>query len=151
LVTVESVQLVRKKRHGVKEVIIGFSGAVSSAQAQNMAEYRLTKSGKMGPFTARHAKLLKLRSALYSGTSDTVTLAPRKPFSLRKSVQLRVSGEPPSGLHDTLGRLIDGHDDGQPGGDAVVVLHRAQPRPHRHSVRTPLSLVGRGSVRIPGS
>jgi hypothetical protein len=128
----DSVQLVRNKRHRVKEVLIGFSGGVNSAQAQNIAEYRLVKSGKLGPFTAQHAKLLKLRSAVYSGTSDTVTLTPKKPFALRKSVQLQVSGEPPSGLHDTLGRLIDGHHDGHPGGNAITVLHRAKPRHHQH-------------------
>jgi hypothetical protein len=145
----ESVQLVMNKRHRVKDVIIDFSGGVNSAQAQNLAEYRLVKAGKRGSFTAKHPKLIKLRSAVYNGTSDTVTLTPRKPFALRKPVQLQVNGEPPSGLHDSFGRLIDGHHDGQPGGNAVAVLQKA--RHHQHSPRGPLSLVSRGFVRIPRS
>ena len=42
--------------------------------------------------------------------------------SLSKPVQVLINGEPPSGLEDTFGRLIDGDDNGQPGGDAVAVL-----------------------------
>jgi hypothetical protein len=136
-------------RHRVKEVIIDFTGAVNAAQAQNKAEYRLVKAGKRGSFTAKHPKLIHLRRAVYNGTSDTVALVPRTPFALRKPVQLQVNGQPPSGLHDMLGRLIDGHHDGQPGGNAVVVLRKAH-HP-RHLVRGPLSLVGRGVVRKPRS
>jgi hypothetical protein len=137
------------KKHRVKAVVIDFSGGVNPAQAQNKAEYRLIKAGKHGSFTAKHPKLIRLRSAVYNGTSDTVTLIPRTPFALRKPVQLQVNGQSPSGLHDMLGRLIDGHHDGQPGGNAVAVLQKAHHR--QHPVRGPLSLVGRGFVRRPGS
>jgi hypothetical protein len=44
------------------------------------------------------------------------------PFRLSKAVELRINGLPPSGLKDSLGRLIDGGQDGQAGGDAVAVL-----------------------------
>jgi hypothetical protein len=115
-----------------------------------MAEYRLAKAGKRGSFTARNARLIKLRSAAYSGTNDTVTLTPKKPFVLAKPVQLQVNGGLPSGLDDTLGRLIDGNHDGQPGGNAVVVLQRGRPT-ISPLVRGPLSLVAGGSVRNPGS
>lgn len=33
-----------------------------------------------------------------------------------------MNGQTPSGLEDSSGRLIDGNEDGQPGGDAVAVL-----------------------------
>jgi hypothetical protein len=49
-------------------------------------------------------------------------LAPKKPFQLSKPVELRVNGLAPSGLEDSIGRLIDGDHDGQPGGNAMVVL-----------------------------
>src|SRR5262249_53935301 len=48
LVTVETIQLVRNKRHRVTGILIGFSGGVNAAQAQNLAEYRLVKAGKRG-------------------------------------------------------------------------------------------------------
>ncbi len=39
-------------------------------------------------------------------------------------VQLEVDGVPPSGLKDSFGRLIDGDDNGQPGGNAIAMLSR---------------------------
>jgi hypothetical protein len=57
-------------------------------------------------------------------------------------VPLQVSGQPPSGLGDTLGRLIDGRHDGRSGRDAIVVLQRSGPT-IRTFVRGPLSVVGR--------
>ena len=53
-----------------------------------------------------------------------MTLTPKKPFAVKKTVQLRVNGQPPSGLHDTAGDLIDGDHDGQPDGNAVALLRR---------------------------
>jgi hypothetical protein len=145
LVTVDGVQFVMNKKHRVKEVIIGFSGDLSQSGAQNLAEYRLVMAGKRGTFTTKHPKLIKLRSAAYSGTSDSVTLTPKKPFSLCKPVQLQISGEPPWGLDDTLGRLIDGNHDGQAGGNAVVVIKRSGAAASTF-VRGPLDLIGRGSA-----
>jgi hypothetical protein len=112
------------KNHRVTEVIVGFSGGLESARVQNTAEYRLVKGGKNGVFAAKHARLIKLRSAVCNWSSDTVTLRPNKPFALTQPVELQVIGEPPSGLDDTLGRPIDGNDDGQPGGNAFAVLPR---------------------------
>jgi hypothetical protein len=147
LVRMESVQLLTNKKHQVKEVIVSFSGALESARAQNTAEYRLVKAGKRGSFTVKHAKLIKLRSAVYNGSSDTVTLSPNKPFRLTKPVQLQVIGEPPSGLDDTLGRPIDGNHGVQPGGNAVVVLQRSRATVSTF-FRGPSSIVARASVRI---
>jgi hypothetical protein len=121
-VTMNRVQLLTNQKHQVAEVIVGFSGGVNPARAQNPAEYRLAFAGRNGSFTARNARRIKLRSAVYNSTTDTVTLTPKKPFALTKPVELQVNGTAPSGLTDDLGRLIDGHHDGQPGGDAVAVL-----------------------------
>jgi hypothetical protein len=64
-------------------------------------------AGKKNSFDAKNAKLITLKSAVYNSTNNTVTLTPKKRFALTKLVQLRVSGQPPSGLQDSLGRLID--------------------------------------------
>ena len=65
-------------------------------------------AGNRGSFTAKNARVIKLKAATYDAADDTVTLVPRKVFALTKKVQLRVDGVPPSGLEDSLGRLIDG-------------------------------------------
>src|SRR5207248_1693725 len=97
---------------------ISFSGDLDAAEAQQLGVYRLTTAGKHGSFTTKNAKVIKLRLAVYHGANDTVALTPSKPFKLSKPVQLQVNGQPPGGLEDSLGRLIDGNHDGHPGGNA---------------------------------
>jgi hypothetical protein len=125
LVTVSGARVETNRRHQVIEVLITFSGPVNAAGADNTATYRLATPGKHGSFTAKNAKTIKLKSATYDGTNDTVTLVPRKPFALRKPVQVLVYGQPPSGLQDSSGRLIDGGENGKSGSNAVVILTRA--------------------------
>jgi Calx-beta domain len=121
LVTLDSVQEVKQKRF-VTEIILSFSGALNSKQAATTAEYKLVEAGKKGSFTAKNAKVLKLLSAVYNPVNNTVTLKPKQRFPLSTPVELVVNGEPPSGLEDSSGRLIDGNDDGQSGGNAVAIL-----------------------------
>jgi hypothetical protein len=61
---------------------------------------------------------------VYNSATDSVTLTPKKAFALTKPVQLVVNGVPPWGLQDTYGRLIDGANNGQPGGNAIAILSR---------------------------
>jgi hypothetical protein len=122
LVRVTSVQVVKNKKHQVTGITVDFSAAVNATIAGNVATYRLALPGKRGSFTAKNATVIKLKSAVYTGGLDAVTLTPKKPFALTKPVQLVVDGQPPAGLQDTLGRLIDGNHDGQPGGNAVTVI-----------------------------
>jgi RHS repeat-associated protein len=124
LVTMTVVQEGFNKKHQVTQVLARFSGPADAGRADATAAYRLTIAGKHGSFTARNARAIALASAAYSGATDSVALAPKKPFNLGKPVQLRVSGELPSGLTDALGRLIDGDRDGRPGGDAVAILSK---------------------------
>src|SRR5262249_26590765 len=139
------VQLVTNKKHQVIEVIVGFSGQVNSTQAQNTAEYRLATADKKGSYTAKNAKVVKLRSAVYNTMSHTVTLTPKKPFALKKPVQLKVRGSVRSGLMDDLGRAIDGNRDGQAGGDAIAVLKRSGSAVGA-IIRGPLFVVRRSAI-----
>jgi hypothetical protein len=123
-VTVTSVREVTNKKHQATEVIVTFSGALNAAEADNPAIYRLTLPGKKGSYTAKNAKTIKLKSAVYDPAHDTVTLIPTKPFPLKKPVQLVIDGLPPSGLQDSLDRYLDGARTGRPGGNAVAILSR---------------------------
>jgi hypothetical protein len=124
LVTMTSVQSVTNKKHLVTEIIVTFSGGVNAGEADRTTTYCLVIAGKHGSFTAKNAKVIKLKSAVYNAATHTVTLTPAKAFSLAKPVQVLVHGVPPSGLQDSSGRFIDGKRDGQPGSDAVAVLSR---------------------------
>jgi hypothetical protein len=57
--------------------------------------------------------VIRLRSASYDDSSDTVTLTPIRAFELKRRVEVQVIG-----LMDRFGRLIDG----QAGDDSVAVL-----------------------------
>jgi hypothetical protein len=123
-VTVTSVREVTNKKHQVTEVIVTFSGAVNAAEADNPGIYRLALPGKKGSYTARNAKLIKLKSASYNAATGAVTLIPGKPFALTRPVQLVIAGLPPSGLQDRSRRSIDGGHTGTPGGNTVAILSR---------------------------
>src|SRR5262249_56298440 len=103
---------------------VGFRGAVIASQAENLATYRLLLPGARGSFQARTAKAVKLRSAVYDASTNTVTLTLRKPVALARRVQLIINGEGPSGLEDSQGRLIDGNRDGNAGGNATALIPR---------------------------
>jgi len=111
LVTMTSVQRVLNKKRQVTQILVTFSNQVNAAEAQQVAIYRLATAGKHGSYTAKNARIIKLRSAVYSASADTVTLTPKTPFTLSKPVQLQVNGQPPSGLQDALGRFINGGTD----------------------------------------
>jgi hypothetical protein len=122
LVKLAGARLVFNKRHMVTQIVVTLTGPVDSHEAVMTALYRLATPGKRGSFAARNAGRIALRSASYDGLHDTITLKPRKLFSLAKPVQLTIVGTPPAGLQDSYGRFIDGDHDGQPGGNAVALF-----------------------------
>jgi len=131
---VSNVQVVKNKKHQVTEILVGFSGALNAAEAQELGIYRLTTAGTHGSFTAKNAQIIKLKSATYDAANDTVDLFPKKPFALTKKVQLQVDGVPPSGLEDSRGRMINGN--------AVVILSSGGVSP---------AAVAVGSTGVPNS
>jgi len=124
LVTMSHVVDKTNKKHQVTEILVTFSGAVNAAEADSISTYRLATPGKKGSYTAKNAGINTLKSAVYNGSSDTVALTPKAPFALTKPVQLLVYGTGPSGLQDAEGRLIDGDDNGTPGGNAIAILYK---------------------------
>ncbi len=124
LVHLTSVVEKTNKNHQVTEVFVIFSGAVNMTEADSVTTYRLATPGKKGSYTAKNAGIIKLRSAVYNESADTVALTPKKPFALTKPVQLLVNGIGASGLHDAEGLLIDGDHNGTAGGNAIAILSK---------------------------
>ena len=111
------------KKHMVTQITIDFSGAVNITEADRVGTYRLAAAGKKGSFTAKNAAVLRLKSAVYEGALDQVTLTPKRAFALTKPVEFVVDGQ---ALQDSSGRLIDGAGDNQPGSNFVTILRRTQ-------------------------
>jgi cyclophilin family peptidyl-prolyl cis-trans isomerase len=126
LVTVTEVGDVTNKRHLVTQISVQFSGAVNADQSEMISIYRLALPGKHGSYTAKNARVIKLKKAVYDTSTELVTLTLRTPLALtRKKLQLLINGSEPSGLTDTSGRLIDGDHNSTPGGDAIAYLSKS--------------------------
>ena len=98
--TVTKVMDKLNKKHQVTEVDVIFSGAVNAAEADSMHTYRLATPGKKGSYTAKNAGIIKLKKALYTPSTNTVALTPKKPFALTKPVQVLVYGTGATALQD---------------------------------------------------
>jgi cyclophilin family peptidyl-prolyl cis-trans isomerase len=125
LVTVTGVQEFLNKRKQLAMIVVRFSGPVNSFVAGYTQTYRLALPGSHGSYTARNAPVIQVTKAVYNAHDNTVSLQLRTPFVLGGKAQLQVSGLPPRGLTDGVGRLIDGDHNGTPGGNAIAYLTRS--------------------------
>jgi hypothetical protein len=141
LVTVASVQLETNKKHQVVGIVVDLSGAVNAAEAQSIATYELVAAGKGNSFTAKNAKMIRIKSAAYNASTHQVILTP-SPFGLSKPVEFVVYGNGPHGLQDAEGRYIDGAHKGVSGTNAVAVFSKGGVTMHAVP-RGPLAVKGR--------
>lgn len=111
-------------RGRVARVIIRFQGELDATRARRTAAYRLAYPDRSGRYDTPGATVIPLASVSYDARTFTVTLTPRQPVVLDRTVQLRVRAGGTSGLVDRSGRAIDGNRDGQPGGDLVALVRR---------------------------
>ena len=80
-------------KHQLTQILVTFSGALDSQEADQTGIYRLAHPGKKGSYTARNAVVVKLRSAVYNPGNHSVALTPKKPFSLtEQTLQLLIDG-----------------------------------------------------------
>ena len=109
------------KRKKVTVLVLTFSGALDSGSAVALGNYRLGTAGKDKKFGTKDDVLTKFSKATYDSRLHTVTLTPRKSLVFTKPLQIRVNF---GGLRDSSGRLIDGDDDGVPGGTAIASVSK---------------------------
>ena len=136
--TVTSLQVetikVGKGKKAKKEtvLVLQFSGALNAGAAGNANAYQLAQIIKVkatGKGKHRQPPRTKLgrpvapASAVYNASNDSVTLTPRGKLNLAKPEELIINA---ALVTDTLGRPIDGNDDGQPGGNYVATFGRTR-------------------------
>jgi peptidylprolyl isomerase len=125
LVRVSQVREVFNKHHELTKILVQFSGAVNATQAVQASTYRLTMPGKMASCHTETTRVIKLSKRAYESSSFRVVLKVKTPFALKRKAELLILGQPPAGLTDSFGRLIDGDDNGTPGGNATVLITRS--------------------------
>ena len=148
VVTLAKVHEILNAKHQVTKILVTFSGAVNAAVADETSTYRLATRGSRRSYAARNSGLIRLKNAALERASNTVTLTPKKPFTLAKPVQLSILGTGEARLHDSYGRLIDGDNNGQPGGNAVAILSGFGATVNAAVVTSSASETGQPSVRV---
>jgi uncharacterized repeat protein (TIGR01451 family) len=111
-ILVQFEQSARKKASN--DVMLKFSGALDAADAQNLAAYHLVSLGKLNKKTGQHAiKAVKLTSAVYNASQNTVTLAikgklpnQQLELSVNTSSVLDASGQPIAGTSGQPGSTL---------------------------------------------
>ncbi len=141
LVTVGSSQLEKIKvgtgKNAKKEtvLVVQFSGALNAASADNASAYELApiitvkakgKGKHKKPPTTRLGPPLPPASVVYNSSNNQVTLLLRSTLNLTKPEELTVNA---TLVTDTLGREIDGDDDGQPGSDYIATINGSRVTP----------------------
>jgi parallel beta-helix repeat protein len=120
--TVEDVSIQKfklSKHKTVQGIVLQFSEALDSADAQNVSAYTLATVPKN---KKQKSKPVQLSSAGYNPSAFTVTLFTRKTLALNPPIDLRVKA---ASLLDALGRELDGNDSGQSGANFTAVLSKA--------------------------
>ncbi len=87
-------------------LVLTFDQALEQATAENPHNYQIT-----GP----RGRAIRVTSAVYDPTTDTVTLRPSERINIHYKYELTVDGKKTGGLTDTQGLLLDGTDSGKPG------------------------------------
>ncbi len=121
--------------YGTAEIVIGFDEPLNPATAVNLLNYgySVRTAGRDGKLGTADDKLVGIDTATYDPTALTVTLrlAVAVPINTKLLLMINKATDVPGqgvGVSDLLGNLLDGNDDGHPGGSysADVV---AQPAP----------------------
>lgn len=117
--TTDGPKITRVPRYGVHWqptiLVINFDSALDPTRAQNVNNYIIIGPG---------AKLVPVSSAVYNATSHSVTLYPSRLIDFHYNYTLIVNGTLPFGLTNPQGVLLDGDNDGKPGGNYVSILNQ---------------------------
>ncbi len=104
---VDGPKIIAVQRFGVHMhptvLMLTFDQALDPTSAVNLSNYRITDPA---------GKRVKIASAVFNASANTVTLRPAERINLHHTYQLTVIGTGPSGVTSTLGLLLDGTDSG---------------------------------------
>jgi hypothetical protein len=129
---------------GVDEVVLTFDEALNPTTAVNLLNYgySVRTPGKNGKLGTKTDHLVGIRSASYNPATFTVTLplAAALKNGTPLEIMLNQATDAASvgvGISDLLGNLLDGDDNGYPGGSFTAkVVAEAPPKTTVHSTKT---------------
>jgi Bacterial Ig-like domain (group 3)/Right handed beta helix region len=104
-------------------IVVSFSEGLSSASAQNTANYTILTTGRRDQF-GKGSQKIAASKAVYDAGSQTVTLYPSRRLKINQRYELIVSGEAPRGIASASAVMLDGAGNGQAGSNYVTVLNQ---------------------------
>ena len=104
-------------------IVLTFSEALIPSTAQDLNNYRLVGPGRDGRIGPNDFTIIPIKSATYDPANNTVTLVPARSINVHYQYYLTVRGTE-GGVTATCGALLDGNNDGMPGGNYYHVVDR---------------------------
>jgi uncharacterized repeat protein (TIGR01451 family) len=118
------VTVVSLKRFGFHDqptvLVVALSGALDASSAQDLSNYSLVLIAHGGRLHLQ----VPIFQAAYDPTANTVSLRPTRLLPLRFHYVLTINASTPTGVRGANGELLDGNDDGIPGGNYVQQFGR---------------------------
>ena len=121
---------------GISAIILNFSRPMNAALAGLPSNYLIRLAGANGQDTGR---TLRLRSASYDSTSQSVTLTPAQPLAIGRFYHLAANAPGGPGLVGADGTPLDGDLNGLPDGIYDSLIGRGTHTRPRALQRTPLT------------
>jgi hypothetical protein len=115
------------KRYGYHDqptyLVLSFSSPLNAASARSLANYTITEivhgRGRHG-----HPIKVKVGSAIYDPSTNTVTLSTIRRLDVHKQYRLTVNGTTASGVRGASGSMLYAAGAGAPGSDYVATIDR---------------------------
>jgi hypothetical protein len=130
--SVENLQLLSDQR-GITGIVLSFSEPLDPARAVNLLNYNYSvqAAGKDQRFGTLDDLLFGIASAVYNPTNQSVTLRLATPVRCNSFIRLTINqltdnAAQPIGVADTAGNLLDGNNDGRPGGVFLATFAMGQ-------------------------
>ena len=123
--TVSGTPQITKKKGALSKITLTFSESMNPSSVTNISNYIFLDAGSTHIFGGKGNHLVKIASATYSSSHDSVTLVLKKPDSLKDSIRLTVSAQPPSGLKSAGGELLNASASGAAWGKRCLLLRQA--------------------------
>jgi hypothetical protein len=112
-------------RHGAfyqtTRLVLPFNEPLDPLPATNPANYALFGPGRDGRINTPDDRPLAIRSIRYLPDANSVVIQPVRRLPVHARYRLIISGTP-GGIADLAGNLLDGDRDGNPGGDARLLI-----------------------------
>jgi hypothetical protein len=106
-------------------LILTFSESLNAATAEDLSNYHITAPGRDGRFGTHDDRTVAITSAVYDPAQHTVTLTTLQRLSWTNRYEIWVNGSSPAGVTDLAGNLLDGNNDGKPGGVYLAAFRGA--------------------------